>query len=126
MVVRWTFFDPTVPETYTFPMNPTEGGTPDRTKSLQAQATAAPDGKLILFEGREEPRRIELSGTLLEQAQLDAFTTWYEKRHQIRVTDDLGRQYWVYITGFSATRNRRVHHPWHHSYKMQLTILDSA
>ena len=124
MVVKWTFFDPTVPETYTFAVNPNEGGTPERAKTVTFQATAAPDGKMLLFEGREEPRRISISGVILDQAQLNTFETWYGKRHQIRLTDDLGRQYWVYMTRFSATRNRRRSHPWHHSYNMELTIVD--
>lgn len=123
MVVKWTFFDPTVPETYTFAINPNTGGTPNRTKRINFESPAASDGSMILFEGREEPRRVEISGVILNQAQLDTFQAWYDKRHQIRLTDDLGRQYWVYITSFSATRNRRAHHPWHHSYQMQLTVI---
>lgn len=126
MVQKWVFYDPIVPESYTFSVNPNEGGTPGRTKKIGQQATAAPDGKTLLFEGRDEVQTIDISGTILTQAQLDAFTAWSDKRHQVRVTDDLGRQYWVYITTFSATRNRRASHPWHHSYQMSMLILDNA
>jgi hypothetical protein len=126
MVVRWKFFDPIDDETYVFPVNPNEGGTGDRTKNISQQATAAPEGKTLLFEGRDSPETINLSGVVLEQAQLDAFNTWFDKRHQIRVTDDLGRQYWAYMTRFSATRNRRRSHPWHHSYTMELLVVDQG
>lgn len=125
MVVKWTFFDPTVPETYVFEVNPSEGGTPSREKNIDQQATAAPNGRTLLFEGRDTVSQIDISGTILSQSQYTTFETWFNKRHQIRLTDDLGRQFWVYITSFSATRNRRVSHPWHHSYNMSMLILDN-
>lgn len=124
MVTKWQFWDPIASETYVFPINPNAGGTPTRAKSLAIEKTAAPDGKAILFEGREDPRKISVSGAILEEAELNAFYAWYDKRHQVRLTDDLGRQFWVYITNFSATRDRRQSHPWHHSYQMEMTILD--
>lgn len=124
-MARWQLYDPTVPETYVFPVNPNEGGTPNRAKRIDTQVPAAPDGKVLLWEGRDEPQKIDIKGVILEQAQLDAFNLWFNKRHQVRLTDDLGRQYWVYMTTFNATRNRRVSHPWHHSYDMSFTILDN-
>lgn len=123
-MARWTLYDATVPETYEFPINPSEGGTPGISKRIETQVAAAPDGTTILFEGRDEPGRLNLSGTILDQAHLDALTAWSLKRHQVRITDDLGRQYWVYITRFNPTRNRRAHHPWHHSYQMELVVVD--
>lgn len=123
-VVKWTFYDATTASTYTFAINPNEGGTPLRRKTISYQNTAAPDGKTLIFEGRDEPRKISFSGTLLEQAQLDAFETWFEKRHQVRVTDDLGREYWIYITSFEPKRARARSHPWKHTYTCEATILD--
>lgn len=123
-VVRWTFEDPTVGETYTLDINPREGGTPARSKNIAYAATAAPDGKVLMFEGRENPPGFEISGTILTEEQLTAFQHWYDKRHQIRVTDDLGRQTWVYITAFEPKRAWAVNHPWRHSFTMRATVLD--
>jgi hypothetical protein len=123
-VVRWTLWDPTANETYTFGINPNEGGSPSLSKSLSTQSTAAPDGRTILFEGRDQPQKIEISGVLLDEIQLNTLQTWFGKRHQIRVTDDLGRQYWVYITDFTPTRGRRANYPFYHTYKLQMTVVD--
>jgi hypothetical protein len=125
-MAKWSFYDPTDDTTYVFPVNPNEGGTPGRTKKLEYQATAAPDGVTLIFEGRDEARQIQVSGVLLDQGQLEALDAWVnDRRHQIRLTDDLGRQFWIYLTNFEATRNRRQSHPWHHSYRLGYVILDN-
>lgn len=126
MVVRWTLHDPTVPETYTFHVNPNAGGTPGITKNLTTEVTAAPDGSAIIFEGRPEPQTLSFSGVILEQAHLDALMTWFQKEHQLRLTDDLGRQYWVYLKSFTPTRERARSHAWKHTYTAEATILDVA
>lgn len=125
-VVRWIFYDATTATTYTVPVNPNEGGTPHRKKSLRFQNTAAPNGKVLVFEGRNDPTEIQFSGTILEQAHLEALDEWYEKRHQIRVTDDLGRMFWIYLTDFEATRQRSALHPWKHTYTARATVVDWA
>lgn len=122
-VVRWTFFDAVTSSTYTFAINPREGGAPERNKQLVYQNTAAPDGKTLILEGRDEVQKLEFSGVILEQAEYDAFNTWYEKRHQVKVTDDLGRQFWVYLTSFKPKRERAASHPWKHTYTVSATIL---
>lgn len=122
--MKWNFYDPIASESYTFPVNPNQGGTPGRSKKLDSQSTAAPDGKTLIWEGRDSPKTIEVQGVVLTQDELEAFDAWFEKRHQIRLTDDLGRVFWVYITDFKATRNNKAHYPWHHSYTMAMSILD--
>lgn len=126
MVVKWTLYDPTVPETYTFPYNPNEGGTPGVSKKITTEVTAAADGSAIIFEGRPDPQKISFSGSILDQQQLDDLMVWFQKERQLLLTDDLGRQYWVYLTSFSATRERWRSHPWKHKYSAEATILDVA
>lgn len=125
-VVKWTFYDPTTASTYVFAVNPSEGGSPSYSKNVNYQNTAAADGKTLVFEGRDEAQRLEWSGTILEQNQLDTFTTWFNKRHQILLTDDLSRQLWIYITKFTPKRERAIHSPYKHSYSMEATILNWA
>jgi hypothetical protein len=123
MVTRWTFFDPYTSETYTFAINPNEGGTPGLVKKIEYQTAAAPDGAMLVFEGRDDPKKIDFSGTILEQAQLDAFIVWFGKRNKIRLTDDLGRQFWVYLTSFNPTRGRKASHPWRHTYQASAAVI---
>jgi hypothetical protein len=122
--VPWYFRDPITNELWTLEVNPAEGGTPARNKRIDTSSTTAPDGKTIIFEGRDEARTIQLSGTILDQAQLDSFNAWYDKRYQILIQDDLGRQFYVYITSFEADRAWSVNHHWRHKYRMTMTVLD--
>lgn len=121
---RWRFDDPTNLDTYVFEVNPSEAGGTQLRKSLQYQNTAAPGGKVLAFEGRDETQQLEFKGTILTEDQFDAMVLWFNKRHQITVTDDIGNSKTIYITGFEATRQRALHHPWKHSYTCRYTILD--
>jgi hypothetical protein len=123
-VVRWTFFDPLTLEEYTFGINPNTGGSRQFRKTINYQSTAAADGKTLVFEGRDEVNKMEFSGAILEQGQYDAMVTWFSKRHQIQVTDDLGRQFWIYITSFAPVRQRAIHYPWKHSYTVEYVEVD--
>lgn len=124
MVVRWTFYDPVTVETYTMQVNPKEGGTPGLKKNVNYKATTAATGRVLAFEGRDEPRMFDWSGTILTEQHLMDLTEWFNKRRQIQLTDDLGRQYWIYITDFTPKRERAVHHPWKHSYTMKAMEVD--
>lgn len=125
-VLRWELFDPTVSETYVFYINPSQGGSPTYQKNITAQATTAPGGKTLLFEGADSPQTFEFSGTILNQGMYDAMLHWYNKRRQVRITDDLGRQFWIYITQFEATRKRVAppNHQWKHDFKISAFILN--
>lgn len=123
-LVRWSFYDPSTVETYTFPINPSEGGTPTRQKQFVYQSTSAPDGKTIVFEGRQQPKRINFSGTVLDEAHYTALNTWFDHHNQIRLTDDLGRQFYIVIEQLDMTRKRNASTPWKHDYKVAATVVD--
>ena len=124
IVRKWKFFDPSTNEGYIFAVSPNADGSPQYEKSITYSNTAAPDGLTLMFEGRDNPLTLSFSGTLLTQEQYQAFVTWFKKRHQILITDDLERQFMCYITKFAAKRERAVHYPWKHSYTCEATILD--
>lgn len=125
-VVRWTFYDPVDVETYTFDINPNTGGSPIYKKTLQYVKTSAPNGKTVIFEGQDDPQTLEWSGVILNQEHYDKYVEWWQKRRQIRVTDDLNRSYWVYLTEFTPERVRAYSRPWKHSFKVSAVILDWA
>jgi len=123
-LVRWTFQDQAASTSYTFAINPDAGGTPDYKKKMTYQNTTAPNGKTLIFEGSREVRTLEWSGTIIEQAHLEALQTWWDKERQILLTDDLGRQFWIFITEFTPKRVRNSQRPWKHTYSMKATIVD--
>jgi hypothetical protein len=124
MVFRWTLYDPATTLTATFAMNPNAGGSPARKKTLTYQSTAAAGGRTLAFQGRQEPQVLELSGTLLTEAEYSFLEDAFDVQNQMLLTDDLGRAYWVVITEFSPTRVRAASHPWKHTYVLRALIVD--
>lgn len=123
-VVKWTFFDPVTSETYTFDINPNTGGSPPYKKKMAYENTTAPDGKTLMFEGQDEVQQLEWSGVILSEDQHNKYIEWWQKRRQIQVTDDLGRQYWVYLTSYAPKRERARSYPWKHQIEVSATIVN--
>lgn len=122
-VVRWIFTDPVLSTTYTFEINPNDGGSPTYKKNLTTVNTTAPAGAVLIFEGADQPMAGTFSGTILTQSQYHAMTTWFSKRYPITVTDDLGRTQTIYITGFNPKRQRSALYPYKHTYQVDYTVL---
>jgi hypothetical protein len=123
MVVKWRFDDPFDSSFAEFEVNPNEGGTPALRKNITSTSTLAPGGKTIIFEGAREATDIQFSGVILTESQLETVTEWFNKSHQVQLTDDLGRVYMIYIYSFEATRERARSHPFKHRYTVQAKIL---
>lgn len=123
-VTRWTFEDLTTSETYIFPINPVDATIPSITKTLVYSNTSAPNGKAIAFEGRDEVQKGSFTGKILSEQQYNDFETWANKRHQLIMTDDLGRAYSIYITDISFKRLRRSSNFWLHDYTVNFIIVD--
>lgn len=123
-VVRWRFDDPVDLTSYTFAINPNEGGSPGFQKNFQYMTTAAEDGQTLVFEGRDQVQRIQFSGTLFTEAEHDAFVTWFNKRYQVQITDDLGREFSIVIESFIPKRVRARAFPWKHTYEVSAVVVD--
>lgn len=122
-LIRWEFYDTYTTDTAVFEINPNDDGTPDRKKNLVTQVATAPDGVVILTEGRDGVKEGTFSGTLLTQSQYDMFVTWFNKRYPIRLTDDLSRQFIIYIKDFNAKRVRAFHYPYKHTYTVNYVVI---
>lgn len=121
--IPWVLFDPIANETLSLPINPNSGGSPARRKTLSTRTTTA--GQALYFEGADEPRTFSVQGVILTQDHYEDLDRWVdEKHHQIRVTDDLGRVFWVYLVSFEPERVRKPFNPWYHTYTLQYTELD--
>lgn len=121
---RWTFYDTVTTETYTFEINPNDGGTPAYVKHVTYVNTTAPDGKALMFEGAREAQVLEFAGTILYETQMTAMRTWWDKEHQLLLTDDLGRQFHIIITDFTPKRVRNAQRPWKHTFTVKATVID--
>lgn len=123
-VVRWVFTDPTDSSTYEFEMNPSDGGSPAYQKTISYSNTAGQGGNVLMFEGRDTVRQYTVTGIILTQAAYEAMLLWFNKRHALTVTDDLGRTFSIYITGFTPRRKRSALYPWKHDYTLTYAELD--
>lgn len=122
-MAKWQFYDPIATQTYTFEISPDSATMGGFKRNLNIVATSAPNGAAVKFEGRKNPEHIRFSGTLLTQEQYDALNLWAEKHYQIRITDDLNRQFWVYMISFSPSRQLSLSR-WRHSWSAEGIKLD--
>lgn len=123
MTVRWTFEDPVAMTTYTFEINPLDGGSPSRTKNFGTENTLAPGGNVVIYEGQRPILTQEFSGTILTQDHYVAFVVWWEKSYPIRITDDLGRTFDVVFESFEPKRVYSPSRPWKHTYTVRTKVL---
>lgn len=122
--VAWKLEDLSTSEAYYWEINPKDWSLPHR-KNLTYATTAAPGGRVVAFEGRDEPRKATYSGTVLTEGQYNNLVYWFSKRHQMKLTDDLGNEYFVYITAFDIQRSfHSATFPWRHSYNGEMLIID--
>lgn len=122
--MRWIFEDPVDSTTAIFNLNPLSGGTPKEERKLVSHNTVAAGGRTVLMEGSKAPRTITFSGNISDEEQYNIYVTWFNKRHQIQLTDDLGREYMIMITRFSPRRVRRGNRFWRHSFDVEATVVD--
>ena len=118
----WVFEDIVNSEIYELEINPSQADLPEVTSNYSPMPTAA--GRQILFEGRVQPVTLNFSGTLLTEEQYRAMNSWNRKRKQIKITDDQGYEYWVYLTGFNPQRVRDTQHPWRHTFSASCIVVD--
>ncbi len=123
--VAWVFYDPFEDESYSWEVNPNDADSPSYMKNVFYSSSAAPDGKIIMMEGKDEPSRVSFSGVTLTEAQYDEMIRWFNKRNQLELTDDLGRTMSIYITSFAPKRVRSTNYPWRHTYSVEAVVLDA-
>lgn len=120
----WEFYDHVTDSTEVLGIDPRDVDMGGIRKRITEQSAASPTGQRLLFEGRRQPQEMSFSGVTLTKAQYIVFKDWSDKNYQIRVTDDLGRVYWLYITKFSPTRKRNPGEAWLTDYNITATVLD--
>lgn len=123
---RWRFIDPVDSSEAIFRINPHDGGTPANERTITSVNTLVPGGRTINFEGDLLPDQITFSGVITDQYQLNLYTTWFDKLHQVVLIDDLGRSFFVMMSAFNPKRVRQGRNYWRHSFDATLIVVDWA
>lgn len=133
-MAKWELFDFVTDTTVELEINPESADIGGIERSLSEVGSTAPDGQRILFEGKRAPRTMSFSGVGVSQEHYEMLDQWAEKNYQIRLTDDLDRVFWIYITGFSPTRRKTsagglagesiTTNHWIFDYTLEATVLD--
>jgi hypothetical protein len=126
MVTRWVFDNyrhlGAAPYTYTFEINPNEGGSPTVQKNMTVLTNVGPTRGAILQEGAATPPELQFSGIILTQTHYEAMEYWFDKRVQLEITDDLGRKFRGIFSRWEPQRTRRAFNPWYHTYTAGFTV----
>ncbi len=132
MTVKWTFTDEVEGTTSVFTLNP-ESASIDR-GGLQSSQISTTNGRRIIQKGRRNPDAMVINGTTFQEDEFVAFAQIASKMYQVKLTDDLGREFWVFITGYSPERQptrfgsyagasgSRL--DWRMRYSINMTMLD--
>lgn len=118
----WRFQDYSGSQFYEFEINPLDVSDPAIKRTITTQATSA--GRQVNYEGRLQPGTLTFSGTILSEGQYEVMNAWAQVRKQIKITDDWGRVFWVYIESFTPTRKYSIEFPWRMEYSVEATVLD--
>jgi hypothetical protein len=108
-------------DAYEFEINPNDGGTPSIQKNLAIATNVGPNRVNIVQEGQSQAPTIDFSGVILDQQQLESLESWFDRRAFMKVTDDLGREYYGVFSKFTPKRVRRASNPWYHTYDAEFT-----
>jgi len=123
---RWKFDDPVTAESYVFEISANAGGSPTFNKTVSEKNTAGPGGATLIFEGQDQVQSFEFSGLVLTQAHYEAMVAWFNKRYTVMITDDINREFFIYITSFEPKRMTAVNRPWKHQYTCKAVVVSYA
>lgn len=126
MSYKWTAYSPRQDITYTFEINPNDGGQPTFAKNITYTSTTAPNSGTLMFEGGPKPQEVTVSGTLLTETQYSMLAFFVTSHYLFQLTDDRGEQQWVYFTSFQPKRVNRAHHPWYSTYSLAYTVVQGS
>lgn len=115
---RWILTSPF--GSISFPMNPKEGALPAFDKNLTGQTST--NGAPVIFEGRQPPQIMNITGSILEQSHYTFFKNWHELQYMVTITDDLGNNFTGYLKSFKPKRKIRHSHPWAADYECEIMV----
>lgn len=123
---RWQFYDASVPETYTFRINPNQAASPYAPKEFDR--SSGTNGQVSLFHKvTKTPKEWTFGGVLRDQEQHDELDRWARKKKVIRVKTHQSLYYNVIIQAYTPVdRKPTPNVPWRLTYTMTCLVLDQV
>ena len=124
-MAQWTLTDNSTgtPEVLTFDWNPDSFNPPGRQGTTQNSLTTAPNGQLIVFQGRDQARTARFSGKVGTQSFFTSLDTWKDKWYPLVLTDDQGQTWDIVIQQWTWERIRRANNQWRYNYTAEVLVL---
>jgi hypothetical protein len=120
--IAWILEDPTEGTVEFMSINPNAGASPAYQKNLTKKTTTA--GRTLVQEGQDNTKQFDFSGVILTEDQYNFLYNAWNKRHPVKLTDDLNRTFTIYMESFQPTRQLSRTYPWKHEYQATSVILD--
>lgn len=125
MGIKWTLTDSVIGDSYTFNANP-NSDEESYQKNLQFEAVVLPGNLPLLYEGQDTPTTVTFNGTLISQTQWQTFVSWFNRRHQVLLTDDRGYSRFIYIYQLQGTRKPSAQFKWRIDWQMTAYLIGPA
>jgi hypothetical protein len=123
-MVQWKLTDNSSgsPVVLTFDINPSEFDHPGRRSNILSQLVTAPNGGIVVFQGRDHPRELTFKGAVLTQTFYDSLDLWKDKHYPLTLTDDQGNVWTILFQTWTWQRIKR-RNPWRFDYTAKALIL---
>lgn len=123
-MAQWTLTDNSTgtPDILTFEWNPRGFTPPGRSSTITSEASTAPNGQRIYFQGRDQMVTASFEGAVGSQTFFQALNTWKDKHYPLVLADDQGNTWTVIFQEFKWTRIKR-RNPWRHDYTAVVVVL---
>lgn len=123
-MAQWTLTDNSTgsPVVLTFDINPNEFDKPGRKSNLVAQIVSAPNGGIVVFQGRDAPLELIFKGAVLTQSWYEDLDLWKDKHYPLTLTDDEGTQWTILFQTWTWKRIKR-RNPWRFDYTAKALVL---
>lgn len=123
-MAQWTLTDNSTgtPVVLTFFWNPNKFDPPGRSTNITSDLTTAPNGQVIVFQGRDKLRTTTFEGAVGNQAFYEELNEWKDKHYPLTLTDDQGNAWTVLFQEWKWTRVKR-RNAWRFDYTAQVIVL---
>lgn len=124
-MAQWKLTDNSTgtPVEYNFYVNPKTQGFDGRKANVTSETSTAPNGQVLLFQGRDKVPTFKFSGHIISSAQYSDMNTWLEKPYPMVLTDDQSRAWTVLITSYTLERVKRANNQYRFDYNVDGLII---
>jgi hypothetical protein len=117
----WTFTDLITSDVYTFPINPNKM---DRLFATKQLATYPSSVGALTTRAAPEPYEWTFGGNCRGKDMHDALLEWTGRKHELRVSDHLAREFTILPIVFDPADRRSHREPWRFTYTIRSLMTD--